>query len=136
MTVIVTRFDENNPVTHELINGNFQALIAAINAMAGSAVLQLGAITDDSPQYMPKAGGVFLGQISAPAMLVGASPVATEDDLVAATTTDYGFVKMAVALADVSTSISGTYVQAEVLALKTAINALLAKMRTAGQLAP
>lgn len=143
MTVIINRFDEDNPVTFAALNENFQAIVSAINAMAGSNVLQLGALADDSPQYMPKAGGVFAGQISAPAILVGADPVVTDSEITDvvrdtdhATTVAYGLVKQLATLADVSTSISGTYQQAEVTALKTAINALLAAMRTAGVLAP
>lgn len=130
MTVILNRFDDTNPLNTDGVNENFQALVAAINALGGSNLLQLGVVTDDSPQYMPKTGGTFIGQITAPSIMIGASPAVSRADL--ATTVVAGVVKQAAILADFATSISNPPTQAEVNALKAHLNTLLANLRAAG----
>lgn len=132
MTVIVQRFDEDNPLTYEALNANLQALVSAINAIAGDDVLQLGVVVDDSPQYMPKTGGTFTGQIVAPSMLIGSDAVVTR-----ATTAEAalrGVVLAAAALADFAGTFSSPPTQAECNALKTAHNTLLARLRASGAL--
>lgn len=130
MTVIVNRFDDTNPLNTNGVNENFQALIAAINALAGSNVVQLGVVVDDSPLYMPKTGGTFIGQIAAPSVLIAGELALTRADV--ATTVLEGVVKAAAILADISTSVSSPPTQAEVLAIKTGLNTLLANLRAAG----
>ncbi len=133
MTVILQRFDDTNPLNTDAVNANFQALVAVVNALAGSNALQLGVVVDDSPQYMPKTGGTFMGQIDAPSILLDGVPVIKQDDY--ATTLLRGLVMKAAAVADISTSISNPPTQAEVTALKNKVNELLASMRVAAQLA-
>lgn len=130
MTVLIQRFDDENPVNTDAINANNQALVAAINALAGSNVLQMSAVVDDSDVYMPKTGGTFSGQVAMPSALVGGQPVLTRADV--ATTGLAGVVLKAVALADIATGVSNPPTQAEVLSIKTAHNQLLANLRAAG----
>ena len=134
MTVILERFDDNNPVNTPAINANFQAIVAAVNALAGSNVLQLGVLVDDSPLYMPKTGGAFSGQISAPSMVLNGNAVVARGDL--ASTGLAGLVKAAAAVADLAGTPGVTYQQLEIIGIYAKINALLAALRTAGSLAP
>ena len=111
--------------------------MAAINALAAEPLLQLGVTPGVSAGYMPVTGGTFQGQITAPSILVG--PVAgPQYDVVttnsAATTAAKGIVKMAAAVADLAQAISNPPTQAEVTAIQNKINALLAALRTAGEL--
>lgn len=133
MTVMLQRFDDTNPLNLTDINANFQALVAAVNTLAGSNVLQLSAVVDDSPEYMPKTGGTFSGQIAAPSILLAGQPVVKQSDY--ATTVLRGLVMKANAVADIASAISSPPTQAEVTAIKTTVNALLASMRAAAQLA-
>lgn len=130
MTVLLQRFDDENPLNTADINLNFQALVAAVNALTGSNTLQLTGVVDDSPLYMPKTGGTFLGQVAMPSALVAGQPVLTRSDV--ATTGLAGVVLKAAALADIATAISNPPTQAEVTAIKNAFNALLANLRAAG----
>ncbi len=134
MTIVVNRFDEDNPFELDKLNDNFQLLIAAINTLAGDDVLSLGAVVDASPQYMPKTGGTFLGQVVAPSLIVDGAAVVTT--ATAATTAVRGAVKMALAVADLAGSISNPPTQAEVTAIRDKVNALLAALRTAEMLTP
>lgn len=134
MTVIVNRFDENNPFELDKLNQNFQALIAAVNALAGDDVLSLGVVTDDSPQYMPKTGGTFLGHVTAPSLEVGGAAVVTTAS--AASSATRGAVLRALAVASLAGGISNPPTQAEVAAIYNGVNALLVALRNAGVLAP
>jgi len=136
MSVVLTRFTKSNPVTLKGINDNFAALVAAVNAMAGEEVVQMGAVAGiDDGGYVPKTGGRFFGQVSAPSLVLGpdAGPVysaVTTDD--AASEALAGVVKMAAAVADLSQSITNPPTQAEVTAIQNKVNALLAALRAAG----
>lgn len=134
MTVTVHRFGVDDPFSLDKLNDVHQALVSAINALAGDDVLQLGVPVDSSPQYMPKTGGEFLGQIKAPSILIGVNAVVTRADT--ATTALAGVVKAATAVADIATAISNPPTQAEVTAIKNSVNSLLAALRVAGSLAP
>lgn len=134
MTVVVNRFDEDNPFELDKLNENFQALIAAINALAADDVLSLGVIVDSSPQYMPKTGGTFTGQVAMPSAIVGGAPAVTT--ATAATSATRGAVRMALAVADLAAAISNPPTQAEVTAIRDKVNALMASLRVAGVLAP
>lgn len=137
--VTINRFDENNPLTREKINENFQALIALVNTLAGEEIVQFtNAAGNDGSQYVPKTGGAFFGQITAPSILIGPTSgtkynAVTTNDMAA--TGQAGVVKQAAALADLTQSITSPPTQAEVQAIQGKVNALLAAMRTAGMLA-
>lgn len=135
----INRFNENNPLTREKINENFQALMALINTLAGEVVVQFNnAPGNDGSQFVPKTGGAFFGQITAPSLLVGPNegtkhPVLTTDS--AATEAVRGAVRMAAEVADLTQSISNPPTQSEVQAIQAKVNALLAALRTAGMVA-
>lgn len=131
-TVVLNRFDEDNPLDYDKLNANMQAIVAAINALAGDDVLQLGVVVDDSPQYMPKAGGTFLGQVAAPSMLVDSSPVVTQATV--ATAGARGSVKQAAAVAALTQSISASPTQGQVQNIQTALNAVITAMKAADQM--
>lgn len=140
MTVqTINRFDEDTPFTLARLNDNFQRLVAAVNTLAGEQIVQLGTVGgDDGSGALPITGGTLLGQLAAPSVVVGPAggtqyPVVTTND--APTASVRGAVLRAAAIASVSTSISNPPTQAEVTALKTAINDILAAARTAGWLA-
>ena len=125
------------PFSLTALDANIAAIVAAINALAAEPLLQLGVTPGVSAGYMPVTGGTFQGQITAPSILVG--PVAgPQYDVVttnsAATTAAKGIVKMAAAVADLAQAISNPPTQAEVTAIQNKINALLAALRTAGEL--
>ncbi|MEQ8231216.1 MAG: hypothetical protein RLW61_14435 [Gammaproteobacteria bacterium] len=132
-TVVLNRFDEDNPLDYDKLNANMQSIVAAINALAGDDVLQLGVVVDDSPQYMPKAGGTFLGQVAAPSLLVDSSPVVTQ--ATAATAAVRGAVKRAANVAALAQSISNPPTQAQVTAIQTALNDILTAIKAAEQMA-
>lgn len=131
-TVVLNRFDEDNPLDYDKLNANMQAIVAAINLLAGDDVLQLGVVVDDSPQYMPKAGGTFLGQVAAPSMLVDSSPVVTQATV--ATAGARGSVKQAAAVAALTQSISASPTQGQVQNIQTALNAVITAMKAADQM--
>ena len=121
------------------LDANFAALVSAINGLAAEPLLQLGVSPGVFSGYLPISGGALYGSLSAPSILVGPvggpfADVITKND--AATTALKGIVKMALAVADISTSISNPPTQAEVTAIKTTVNALLAALRAAGELSP
>lgn len=163
--VIVQKFGaEDAEFSLEALNGNFAALVAAINALSADTVLQLGVTPGNQSGYLPVTGGTLYGQITAPSVLVGPvggpqNPVLTTGDQ--ATTGVRGPVKQAAANADAAASTvavttanaDATYGQPEAdlinelkadltqlvtdfNAVVTRLNALQAAMRTAGQLAP
>ena len=138
--IVLTRFNTNNPFTIKDLNENFAAIVAAVNAMAGEEVVQMGAVGNlDSGGYVPKSGGRFYGQVSAPSLVIGpdAGPynaaVTVEDAPTGATR---GVVLQAAAVADLAQSISNPPTQAEVTAIQDKINDLLTAARAAGWLAP
>lgn len=133
MPVILNRFDEDNPLTLEAVNANFQALVAVVNSLAGENAVQLGVLLDDSPQYMPKAGGTFLGQVVAPSILIGTAPVVTT--ATAATAAVRGAVKQASALAAMATAIGNPPTQSQVTELRDLLNSLIAALKAAEQMA-
>ncbi len=127
------------PFSLQALDDNFAAIVAAINALSITPLLQLGATPGVFSAYMPLTGGSFAGQISAPSMLIGppAGPffdVITANDT--ATTAVKGLVKQMTTIADIATAISNPPTQAQVTEIKDKINALLAAARTALQLAP
>lgn len=133
MPVILHRFDEDNPLELAKVNANFQALVAAINALAGENAVQLGVVIDDSPQYMPKTGGTFLGQVAAPALLVNGAAVVTT--ATAATGSVRGAVKQAATLAAMATAISNPPTQAQVTELRDLANTIIARLKAAEAMA-
>jgi len=91
------------PFELSALDANFAALVAAINALAAEPLLQLGVTPGVAAGFMPVTGGAFVGQITAPSMLIGpvAGPqvdVLTRNDI--ATTGLAGVVKKALANVD------------------------------------
>ena len=139
--VIVLNFSApaGEPFTLAGLDANFAAIVAAINALSTTPLLQLGATPGTFSGYLPLTGGTLAGQISAPSMLIGppAGPfyaVMHANSL--ATTGAAGIVKKMAAVADLTTAISNPPTQAEVTEIKNKINALLAAARTAAMLTP
>lgn len=136
--VILLKLIEGDPANLDNLNANFETLSAVINAMAEDTLLQFGAVPGAIDGYMPLIGGNFIGQISAPSILVGPAagtkyPVVTTDDT--ATTGTAGLVEMAAAVADLNQTIAGPSI-AEVQAISDKVDELLASLRAAGILAP
>jgi len=127
------------PFSLAALDGNFAAIVAAINELSITPLLQLGATPGVFSGYLPLTGGSLAGQISAPSMLIGppGGPFyAVIDASILATTAAAGLVKKMAAVADLATAISNPPTQAEVTEIKNKINALLAAARTALQLTP
>jgi hypothetical protein len=166
--VIVLNFTTpgGQPFSLAALDANFAAVVAAVNELSTTPLLQLGAIPGVFSGYLPLTGGSCAGQISAPSLLVGppGGPFnAVIDASNLATAAAAGIVKKAAANADVATAAAvnapagGTGAAAggwdtaghrdEAIAvinslvtlaneLKTELNALQAKLRTAGVLTP
>ena len=135
MSVKLYKFGESETFSLEKLNENTIRLAAQINALAGSQLLDVGGATgNDGSGYAPLIGANFLGQITAPSVLVGPSsarkPVVTEGSL--ATTTKAGIVKAATAVADLAQDVSATPTEAEVQLISDKVDALLGALRTAG----
>ena len=99
------------PFQLSLLDANFAALVAAINALAAEPLLQLGVTPGVAAGFMPVTGGAFVGQITAPSMLIGPVEgpqvdVLTRADL--ATTGLAGVVKKAIANVDAVASAVAT----------------------------
>lgn len=128
MSTVLIKFDDKN-LTPANVNANLEALAAAVNALNGEVVMTVGAVEPGgSHDYVPKTGGNFLGAITAPSMLVGAStgpqqPVVTKGDATSA-------------VANLAQTIAASYSQAQVQAISTKLDELLGKLRTAGFVAP
>lgn len=135
--VILQRFDDETPFDLTKLNGNFAAIVAAVNSLALDTLLQFGATPGAEPGYMPVTGGNFLGGIAAPSMQVGPAS-GTKYDVVTtntpATQAVRGAVKQAAASADSAGAVGAAYSQAEVQAILTELRDLKAKLRTAGVL--
>lgn len=138
--VVVPLFGpQGEPFTLDALNEALAAIVAAVNALAGEPVLQLGITPGNQPGYMPITGGTFLGQIQAPSVLIGPNGGPLNEAIDAgdlATTAIAGIVKMAAAIADLGQTISNPPTQAEVQAITDKIDGLLAALRTAGSLSP
>ena len=127
------------PFSLAALDANNAAIVAAINALSTTPLLQLGATPGVFSAYLPLTGGSLYGQLSAPSMLIGPPggpfyAVIHANSL--ATTAAAGLVKKMAAVADLATAISNPPTQAEVTEIKNKINALLAAARTAAMLTP
>lgn len=137
--VIIQRLVEGEVGNLDALNDNMAKFAALINSMSQQQLVQFGATPGDPGTAMPLLGGDFVGQITAPSMLVGPAagpkyPVVTENDT--ASSTVAGIVMAAVAIADLAQTISATPTQAEVQAISDKMDELLGGMRTAGLLEP
>lgn len=140
MPLIIPEFDENeNPFTVDKLNDILKGFAGAINSLAGETVVQFSPTNPgDGTGYAQLAGATFLGQISAPSILIGpaAGPkydVVSKNDKAGAA--DYGVVKQAANVAALAQAITSPPTQAEVEAIQTALNDLLAALVAAEQMA-
>jgi hypothetical protein len=139
--VIIQNFTTpgGQPFSLVALDDNFAAIVAAVNELSTTPLLQLGATPGVFSGYLPLTGGSLAGQISAPSMLIG-PPGGPFDAVIhaanLATTAAAGLVKKMAAVADLATAISNPPTQAEVTEIRDKINALLAAARTALQLTP
>jgi hypothetical protein len=136
--VIIQEFSEENPPSIPALNTMLRSFVAAINGLAASPLLQVGASPVAAPGSLPLSGGSLYGQLTAPSLLIG--PVAGPQYEVIhrnskAGAADFGIVKKAAAVPDLATAISNPPTQAEVTEIKNKINALLASLRAAESLA-
>ncbi len=138
-TTVLYLFDDTNPPTLAKLTHNFQALASLINGLTGDFTVELSPAPGDiSGDFVPVSGGPFLGQISAPSIVVGppngtkhevltsnSAPTATERGglLLAAAVADAAASTVAVAAADAPAQ-TGAYVQADVQAIATLANEL------------
>lgn len=124
MSTVLIQFDDDN-LTPDNVNANFEAPAAAVNGLNGEVVLTVGAAEQGgSLAFVPVTGGRFLGQITAPSLLIGPpagtqKPVLTQGD-------------SATAIANLEQTIAGAYTPAQVQALSNKLDELLDKLRTAG----
>lgn len=139
MTVtVIDEFSTENPYSTDKLNANFRALVGAINSLAGTEVVQFGATGNTGSGYVPVSGGAFLGQISAPSVLIGPTDGPKNN---AVTTGDFatqaqgGVVLLAAQVAELTQAISNPPTQAEVQAVQDKVNALLQALTNAKQMA-
>jgi len=137
--VSVPRFGPDGlPFNLDNLNAALQAIIGAVNSLSAEPLLQLTPAPGNSGAYLPITGGALQGELSAPSIVVGPAAgekyaVVTKNDK--ATPAAEGIVLACQALADLSQSITNPPTRAEVQAIQGQLNTLLARMRTAGQLA-
>lgn len=139
--VIVLNFSApgGQPFSLAGLDANFAAVVAAVNTLSTTPLLQLGATPGVFSGYLPLTGGTLAGQISAPSMLIGPpggpfTAVIHAGNLADVATA--GIVKKMPAIANIGGSVSNPPTQAEVTAIRDKVDALLAALRTAGILAP
>jgi hypothetical protein len=137
-TLTLQKFSGDHPFSIDELNITLDAIAGTINGLAGQQVIQFTPLGgNDNSAYVPASGGDFTGPITAPSMQIGDEsakyPVLTTDD--AATTAIKGPVLKAAAVSALTQTISASPTQAEVTAIQTKLNDLIAKMKTAGSLA-
>lgn len=140
MPLVIAEFDENeNPFSVEKLNDILKALAGTINSLAGETLVQFSPTNpDDGTGYAQLAGATFLGQISAPSILIGPADgqkydaVSMNDQ---ATPAKLGIVKQAANVAQLAQAITSPPTQAEVEAIQTALNDLLTALVSAEQMA-
>lgn len=136
--VIIPEFGENYPLDYDKVNAMLRSLVGVINGLGGTALLQMGSAVSADTGYVPVAGGAFLGQISAPSILVGPNAGAKHDVV---TTNDFatgasgGVVLLAEEVAALIQAISNPPTQAQVEAIQAKVNAILGAMKNAKQMA-
>lgn len=135
--VLLYEFSATEPFTIDKLNVNFQGVASTLNALAAEQVLQFGSASP-SAQYLGIGGGTLLGQLAAPAILVGPDggtkyPVVTTND--AATEATRGALLQAAAVADLGLTAGAAYNQAQAQAIIDKVDALLAALRVSGALA-
>lgn len=121
MPTVVHQFNDANPFDVDKLNDSLAALVGAVNALAGDSQVQLSpAPGNDGSFGVPVAGGGFLGQISAPSILVGDPEgtqylVLTKEDVLS--------------IATLGSIASGTYQQSELQAVIDKLDALIGALK-------
>lgn len=115
-------FDQTNPFTLDKLNTSLANIVGAINALAQDSLLNLSpAAGNDGNIYVPKAGGGFEGQISAPSIVVGPSGGPYSSVILKADVNGVGNLALVA---------SGAYDQAELQQVIDKLNVLIAALNT------
>ena len=134
---VIFQFSDGEPFTLDKLNANFANIAGAVNSLAATQMLQIGAVPG-SAAWVPATGGQFYGQVGVPSLVIGPPGGMTylavsRGDF--ATTTDVGVVKKAAASADSAASAASSYSQAQVQGILDELRDLKVKLRAAGLLA-
>jgi hypothetical protein len=136
--VLITKFGVDVPFSLAELNKNFERLVASLNAISVTPLVQFSAVPGVPAGAMPTTGGAFSGAISTPSALIGppGGPFAVVvDQNLIATQVARGAVKQAAPVANTAPAQGGAYVQADVQAILTELRAVKTALVNAGLMA-